>query len=199
MNLLTKKILFIVEGQVEEVKILGDNCKGLLSVAGIDAEVVSVGNPIYEIYDFLKNDAYEDIVSYLRSNKKINIERAKTAFSSIYLIFDFEHHYHKYSDDKIEELLNFFNNETENGKLYINYPMVESFYHLKSIPDNEYINRKVPVSLIQQSGKAYKKLVKEETCFKHTSSINSEQYKAIIEHNYKKYVKSNNLICLLLS
>ena len=84
--MLTRRILFIVEGQIDEVRILGDNCRGLLSVVGVDAEVIPVCNPIYELYDFLKNDEYEDIIAYLQQKKKIPIERTKTAFSSIYLI-----------------------------------------------------------------------------------------------------------------
>ena len=31
--------------------------------------------------------------------------------------------------DCVPEMLNLFNNETENGKLYISYPMVEAFKH----------------------------------------------------------------------
>ena len=36
--------------------------------------------------------------------------------------------------------LDFFDDETENGKLYINYPMVESLKYTKQIPDNEFYN-----------------------------------------------------------
>ena len=50
---------------------------------------------------------------------------------------------------------------TDMGKLYLNYPMIESYLHLKSIPDEEYINRKIPVSL--QPGDKYKSLVRSES------------------------------------
>ena len=50
---------------------------------------------------------------------------------------------------------------TDMGKLYLNYPMIESYLHLKSIPDEEYINRKIPVSL--QPGDKYKGVVKSES------------------------------------
>ena len=50
---------------------------------------------------------------------------------------------------------------TDMGKLYINYPMIESYQHFKSIPDCEFEDRKVPVSL--QPGKRYKELVKRES------------------------------------
>ncbi|MCK0822503.1 hypothetical protein MXX78_23980, partial [Escherichia coli] len=42
------------------------------------------------------------------------------------------------SDEKIDKLLSFFNEETENGKLFISYPMVESIKcisHIDAIED----------------------------------------------------------------
>lgn len=54
-----------------------------------------------------------------------------------------------------------FEDSTDMGKLYLNYPMIESYLHLKSMPDGEYINRKIPVSL--QPGDRYKCLVKSES------------------------------------
>lgn len=47
------------------------------------------------------------------------------------------------------------------GKLYINYPMLESYQHLWSLPDNDYAERKISVSL--QPGRKYKALVKNES------------------------------------
>ena len=49
--------------------------------------------------------------------------------------------------------------------------MIEAFYHLKSIPDNEYNDRKISIGLINSSGKPYKKLVNSETCFSHKKCL----------------------------
>ena len=38
----------------------------------------------------------------------------------------------------LDEMLEFFNDETDNGKLYINYPMVESLKYTKELPDGHY-------------------------------------------------------------
>ena len=43
-------------------------------------------------------------------------------------------------------MLSFFNNETENGKLYINYPMVESIRYTKKLPDSSYNTYTIAVS-----------------------------------------------------
>lgn len=47
------------------------------------------------------------------------------------------------------------------GRLYINYPMIESYQHLCQLPDDGFAERKIPVLL--QPGKKYKALVEQET------------------------------------
>ena len=186
------KILLIVEGEKEEPRILGSNSHGLLSLIGSDYDIVTFSNPIYELYDAYKKGDYDDIVSYLRVEKGLEIDKnilSKNAFSSIYLVFDFEPHYHKYKDSKIKDILNVFNNETELGKLYINYPMVESFYYLKNIPDLEYLGRKI--SLNNFNGKNYKKLVNNETILK-KNKLSNKQLCYIIWINYNKVRKIIN-------
>ena len=55
----------------------------------------------------------------------------------------------------------YFNDAADAGKLYINYPMIEAYQHLSTVPDDQYAERKIPVSL--QPGKEYKALVRRET------------------------------------
>ena len=56
---------------------------------------------------------------------------------------------------------NSFSDATDMGKLYINYPMIESYQHLRTIPDSDFAERKIPVSL--QPGSKYKELVGKES------------------------------------
>jgi len=164
---LTSKILMVVEGEKEERRIIGSTSHGLLSLMGTDYEIVTFANPIYELYDAYKNGEYDDLVSYLRIEKGLEFDSnilSKSAFSAIYLVFDYEIQYQKYSDEIIIDLLNTFNNETELGKLYINYSMVEAFYHLEQLPDNNYNERVISTDGL--IGKDYKKLVNKVTCLK---------------------------------
>ena len=39
---------------------------------------------------------------------------------------------------RVEEMLTLFDDETDNGKLYINYPMIESIRYTKELPDDAY-------------------------------------------------------------
>ena len=57
------------------------------------------------------------------------------------LIFDLDPQDGGFSPDKILEMQNYFVESSDMGKLYLNYPMVEAFYHLKDIPDDEYYDR----------------------------------------------------------
>jgi hypothetical protein len=64
-------------------------------------------------------------------------------FSEIYLVFDYDFHDKSRSpedfNNQLSYLLDFFDNETDKGKLYINYPMVEAIAYTKQIPDPDYI------------------------------------------------------------
>ena len=71
------------------------------------------------------------------SKKKILAEN----YSDILLIFDLDPQDGGFSPDKILEMQNYFVESSDMGKLYLNYPMVEAFYHLKDIPDDEYYDR----------------------------------------------------------
>lgn len=180
------KVLFVVEGKVEEVKILANKKHGLLKFIDFDYEIVSFCNPIYELYEAYKNGDYDDLVTYLRVEKGLKIDKnilSKNAFAAIYLIFDYEPHYQKYSDEYIKDLLNIFNNETELGKLYINYPTVEAFYHLKDSQDKEFLTR--CISLINFSGKEYKKIVNKESYIVKNKITNNDLI-SIIKHNFEK-------------
>lgn len=80
-------------------------------------------------------------------------------------------------------MLSIFDNETELGKLYINYPMVEAYYDLESLPDPNYNDK--TVSLKGLNGKTYKKKVNMTTCLK-KNKITKKDLCYIIMHNYNK-------------
>lgn len=87
-------------------------------------------------------------------------------FTNIILVFDYERHDPEFSEEKILEMQQCFVDSTDMGKLYLNYPMIESYLHLKSIPDEGYLKRCIPVSL--QPGDRYKELVKYESIIRKT-------------------------------
>lgn len=135
------KILVLVEGEKTDYKLM----QHLLSVYGIDSnhEIVSYNTNIYTLYnEMFKDDNPDalDILQVLKMHEK-DAEKKKIFdhyYSDILLIFDLDPHDSLFSPSKITRMLEYFRESSDMGKLYINYPMVEAFYHMKSIPDEAY-------------------------------------------------------------
>lgn len=132
-----EKTLFVFEGSRTEnilVKNLEKNFLGDRHAIKcvFDAE-------IYQLYRKIKEDEDNtftmDIVSLLKERTTKNAEILKDytrdSFAYIYLFFDYDAHSSMADDEKINKMLTFFNNETEEGKLYISYPMVEAIRHYR--------------------------------------------------------------------
>ena len=166
--------------------VLGKQSFGLLSLVDAQYEIVTVQGSIYELYEQYKQGEYDDIVSYLRAKKKLTIDKhilSKNAFAAVYLIFDYDPQYQKYSDEAITEMLDIFDDETDMGKLYISYPMVEAIYHLTSLPDKGY--NELTVDLNGFNGTKYKKLVNSVSCLK-KNKLTKRELSFIVAQNYNK-------------
>lgn len=81
-----------------------------------------------------------DILQLLKEHETVAERKAvfNERYSDILLIFDLDPQDPQFSSTKITEMMNYFVESSDMGKLYLNYPMVESFYHMKSIPDDDY-------------------------------------------------------------
>ena len=183
------KILFICEGEKTEKKF----CDLIIDRYFIDKkkpkEYVAFGANIYSLYDEMTKDNYLDIIELIREKAKLKKDMATYeklsmgGFDEVYLIFDFDFHASQYSFEKIKKMAKFFDNETENGKLYINYPMVESFKHFKSIPDIDFIKYKVGKDECLE----YKKLIGDISCVKHFNDITEKKLSIMIKQVLDKY------------
>lgn len=146
--------------------------KKLLKLTNTDYDICSYGTTIYELYDELKKDDMLSTVGLLVQKGKIELQPdilIKQAFSQIYLIFDFDPNYQKYDDKIIRECLSFFNDETENGKLYINYPMFESAFYLDDFISPSNIPFYIPIEECVDS--VFKKNVRRITCYRTDTHI----------------------------
>ena len=145
-------ILFVFEG-VKREPMLFKTIQYLFFPNKNNQIVCSFGNNIYQLYKEIERlkingEDYSDIVSILKNKWKNNENNPlkdvmnSDDFSEIYLFFDYDFQQHKLSlseiNQQVEEMLELFDNETENGKLYINYPMIESIRYTKQLPDAEY-------------------------------------------------------------
>jgi len=135
-----RKILFVVEGKKKEISIFNNLSdvffKGKCEITPVP---VPADMNIYMLFDVMKKDDFQvDVVEVLREKvpvaKEILTNYVRDDFSEVYFFFDFDEqtnnlHYAKKTDNinVLEEMLKKLDNETELGKLYISYPMVEAF------------------------------------------------------------------------
>lgn len=130
-------IAFIVEGESREPLII-ENIKSIFfSNKTTELITLPAAQNIYMLWQKMKEDDFEtDIIEVIRESCAESAIQLSTYsrddFAEIYLFFDYDGHQNNLADnghdsnDVIGEMLDSFNNETENGKLYISYPMVEA-------------------------------------------------------------------------
>ena len=149
------KILFIVEGATAEKKLYNKLAKEM----GIPVKIVSVCANIHMLYRALKKEDFQlNIDDFLLSSKGVSeddktIIRLEKPFTYIYLMFDLDLQHYDISNpenivkglNEIKEMLEDFNNETDPtiGKMYINYPMIESYRDCVRFFDDDYKYKKI--------------------------------------------------------
>lgn len=101
------------------------------------SQVIAIyGTNIYTLYNELKSlqtedNEFGDIVEVVRTHNSKNLKNySRDNFSAVYLFFDLDIHGQIINEacEKIKKMISYFDNETENGKIYISYPMMESVY-----------------------------------------------------------------------
>lgn len=173
-----EQILFVFEGKSSEDDIVASLEQKFLGnriavKCVFDAE-------IYQLYKILKADDFAiDLITLLKERNSENAEILKdydrTSFAYTYLFFDYDAHSTMADDNKLIELLKFFNNETENGKLFVSYPMVEAIRHYHD--DDSF--RKLVVKCKRTNCPNIKTCPETESCKK--------------EPHYKEFVPTDSL------
>lgn len=183
------KILFIVEGHHEKECLLWLIFKTFpeMNIEVGSDNVWIYGTKIYSLYEDITNeygsdwiDTVDDVdLALVISKKKSEAVQYKTDFTDIILIFDYERHDPSFSEHKIMSMQKYFADSTGVGKLYINYPMIESYKHFKSLPDNDFLYSKIAVSM--QPGRKYKNFVNAESGVKDYFALPDEINKVLKE------------------
>ena len=130
------KVLFVLEGEQPEGNIVARLQKAFPEeLADLSSDLVKIvfSSNIYSLYGKLKDDdGFLDVVEVLKELHKEDTELQdldRESVSQVFLFFDLDIHglaqSIEQSCEQLDELLNFFDNETENGKLFLSYPMVE--------------------------------------------------------------------------
>lgn len=167
-------ILFVFEGKKREPMLF--RTLQTLFFGEMQHILCSYGNNIYQLYQDLKMDDQDslNLVSLLMERSKSEMENpfsnlvSSDEISEIYLFFDYDFHNKNFAADRIDqmltEMLDYFSDETNNGRLYINYPMIESIRFFRSLNDDQYNGYSVSRSDCQ--GDKFKCWTDEFSCFK---------------------------------
>lgn len=192
-------IVIISEGEVTEKQIIENIQKNFFHKPKPSKEILflSFKTNIYALWKVLEQDEFDTyIVDVLieRDPKIANFMKDidKKKISEVYLFFDYDGHAYqnkkKIGDEIVEKMLQTFDNETEQGKLYISYPMAEALKDLKR-EDSCYRRCSVPAKLNIH----YKHLVSLDTQFKDLTRLKERDWRLMINHCLKKSS------CLILS
>lgn len=166
----------------------------LFKVYGIevtDKQIYSYNTNIYDLYNRIFKDSLGELddLDFLLALKEKGINREQRDilsqdFSDILLIFDYEPQDHNFGTKEISILMKYFSESTDKGKLYINYPSVESFKHFKSIPDKQFLYRNIALDEICKNG--YKQIVGNVSFCTDLRKYDKEIFDYIISENIKK-------------
>lgn len=135
-------ILFVFEGGKAEPLVFDSLAK--LFLTGEDVRVVTCEHDLPTLYSRLKKNDYDLFRSLPLKENGIEIPedvRMDTLFSQIFLFFDYDFQNGigvEKVNEILEEMLAYFDDETVNGKLYVNYPMIESLKYTKEMLDENY-------------------------------------------------------------
>ena len=131
---MSNKILLVFEGEKTESLIANSLIASLIEQTSNLVEAVYKTH-IYNLYTEVINDPFLDIFHLIKEKNPHLNHFERDEFSQIYLFFDYDGHVGGALDQKIEVLLEYFNEESEQGKLFISYPMVEAIRCVKDLDD----------------------------------------------------------------
>lgn len=182
------KILILVEGAKTDLHLM----KKILAFYGISDthQIVSYNTSIYDLYEkmFFESDPDSlDLLQVLKEHEKNETKKAlfNEHYSDIILIFDLDPQAPGYSPDIITKMAEYFIESSDTGKLYLNYPMVESFFHMKCIPDPDYAQ--YTVSLEELIHHKYKSRVKKTCRIPYRNFVTTkEKCNLVISQNIEK-------------
>lgn len=182
------KILFIVEGENDEVSFI----RKMLSICrpSVDYEFYSykcnihvLAQVLYNEYpDFDSDEIDIQLVLKSKEDNKGKKDLLSQRFRDIFLVFDFDPQHDHTHFDTILRMLQYFDDSSDHGKLFINYPMMQSYKHFSVLPDDSFETRSVSIADCLR----YKQLVGEVSLF---TDINAYTYKTFISllvHHIRK-------------
>lgn len=170
-----ERALVIVEGKTPDADLFGR----IAEVLGLDLQVKAVRSNVYNLYNKLREQDFaidiRDVLSEMTDDPELKTA-LKADYRYFFLVYDCDIQDTRFTDrdapppiaeraraniPELREMLRQLDDEEDEtkGKLFINYPMVESYCDCDSFFENEYRETTVELSLLDRKD-AYKKRVR---------------------------------------
>lgn len=149
------KHLLIVEGNHEKDELIPLILKCFPEIKIQPENIIVFGTNIYQLHLNIEKEYGEnwfdvtiDIPYVVSKMKRLDTVWHTQDFIDVFLIFDFERQDPYFSRETIKRMQKYFIDSTDTGKLYINYPMVESYWDTYDKPEEsfEYRRKNLPMS-----------------------------------------------------
>ena len=176
--------LLIIEGESCEKAFFDKFIKTIKADKNIT--IIPFCNDIYELYKHIEElgetTTKDVILNYCDLDDKTRQLLKETKFVYTYLVFDLDlqdgnEDERKEKLKQVDNMLNLFNNETEYGKLFVNYPMMESYRHFDITNPTTLNNKSVVVD--NEILTHYKELVGKEGSNKNVNKYTSKDFYTI--------------------
>ena len=193
------KALLITEGTKTEPRFFGR----IEELFGLQLHIVCMSANIFKLYNQMEKAQFDcnvkDLLTEcLPSNldpktRQTYLEQLQDKYAYIYFVFDFDIQHHEEGQEtniekncqKIQRMLQELNDETDDtrGKLYINYPMMESYRDIDSFSDPAFAQSSVAVQQLTH----YKHLVSQKQMGnKDITRYTKENFVDIFKLNFHK-------------
>ncbi len=184
-----ERTLFIFEGEKAE-RLYFQSLERAFFEGQEGRLLASFRNDLYELYEQISADEDLDLFELVKelNPSSVEDERIKSLrrdqVGQIYLFFDFEPNDEKFAGENLINMLGRFDNETEHGKLFISYPMVEAIRDFRDI--DEYLVKTVAIS--DCVGARYKQLSanRGSNAYQDAKKIDREGWQLLVEANLRK-------------
>lgn len=185
---MVKRALLVVEGERTEKRLM----KALFGrfFPAVSAEVYTYCTMLYELAESLfageEIDGDLDLLWVLRGSKTGPDDRGClcASYTDIYLVFDMDPHHQKCDLGRLTKMAAYFRDSADEGRLYINYPMAESYRHIPAM-DGSFLE----LSVADADIPIYKEIAdREGPCnMKQLSKIDREMFSDLIALHLRKY------------
>lgn len=182
-----RNILFIVEGSNDEPKFicrLFDVCNmGSFNTYSYNTNIHVLANHLRIDYPDFDEDV-TDLLAILRSYES-NPDKLKILnkeYTDIFLIFDLDPQDHMINFTMIKRMLDYYIDSTNQGKLFINYPMMQSYKHFKILPDDNFKNLRINL----EQCRSYKYMVEEYSKYTNVDVYDYITFVSLAVHHLRK-------------